>query len=37
MKIGRIVVKCADGEWKQQGNTECRSKYWEIASKILQV
>uniref|UniRef100_A0A803Y4S6 Complement factor H n=1 Tax=Meleagris gallopavo TaxID=9103 RepID=A0A803Y4S6_MELGA len=26
MKIGRIVVKCADGEWKQQGNTECRSK-----------
>lgn len=26
IKIGRIVVKCADGVWKQQGNTECRSK-----------
>ncbi|OXB68291.1 hypothetical protein ASZ78_016692 [Callipepla squamata] len=26
MKIGRIVVKCADGVWKKEGNTECRSK-----------
>ncbi|XP_021259831.1 complement factor H isoform X3 [Numida meleagris] len=26
IKIGRIAMECADGVWKQQGNTECRSK-----------